>query len=211
VAILVLVVVAGCTIINRGAEPNQTDWDRLAAVQADPLLAGATVSEPGKPLDTSARVYAMRGYLHWDSAKIDGLDYALASDPQGMWQEAKARINPFLNGGWEFIGMRCNPLGEAEFIATKEFAGVTVALLAGFIIDSSDGGHYAHFQYTATIPFHSEVNDPWGFHRLAAGPVCLDEPSPPSEITTDESATPLPLSLRSGMSPHVPMPADPSS
>jgi hypothetical protein len=192
-------------MLNRGAKPNQTDWDRLAAVRADPVLANAEVSEPGKPLDTSARVYAMRGYLHWNS----DMNYDLPSDPQALWTEANAKIQPFLNEGWNLVGMRCDPTGEVSLLGLKEFEGVTVALQAGVFMDrDSNGVRYVHFSYTAVIPFHSESNDPWQWSLLSGGPVCLDASGPPPNVEVNDSGTPVPIGSDQVISAHVVFPAD---
>jgi len=165
---------AGC--YPTAVQPNGVDADRLAVLEAEPLLSGGT-SHPAEPNRTSANANAKRAHVDVEQAWS-------AIDASNTWISAQELLTEMRDDGWVVILQNCKAtaqgLKSAEVVALKELDEFT----AGVIVKLDSDGAYLD----AFAPFHEEETNPWG-PLDAQTDGCLDETVEPVTNTTTNSRT----------------------
>jgi hypothetical protein len=165
---------AGC--YPTAVQPNEVDADRLAALAAEPVLAGAT-QHAAEPNRTSANANAKRAHVSVEQ------NWSTGGSPE-TWSLVQELLTELRADDWVVILQNCKAtasgLTSAEIVALKELDDFT----AGLIVKADDGGA----QLEAYAPFHEEEANPWG-PLDAQTDGCLDSPSEPDTNTTTTTRT----------------------
>ena len=165
---------AGC--YPTPVQPNDVDTERLAALAAEPLLAGGT-EHPAAANRTSANANASRAHVTTEQ------EWG-AIDSSNIWVSAQELMTELRAEDWVVIVQNCKAtsqgLRSAEIVALKELDEFT----AGAVIKLDADGAYVD----AFAPFHEEEANPWGpLNAQADG--CLDASVEPVTSTTTTTRT----------------------
>ena len=165
---------AGC--YPTAVQPNGVDADRLAALEAEPLLSGGT-PHAAEANRTSANANAKRAHVTVEQEWT-------AIDASNTWVSARELLTEMRSDDWVVILQNCKAtaqgLKSAEVVALKELDEFT----AGVILKLDADGAYLD----AFAPFHEEETNPWGALD-AQTDGCLDSTDEPTTNTTTNSRT----------------------
>lgn len=172
--VVAALLLAGC--YPTAVQPNEVDAERLAALQAEPLLSGGT-PHAAEANRTSANANAKR-------AHVDVEQQWNAIDASNTWISAQELLTEMRADDWVVILQNCKAtaqgLKSAEVVALKELDEFT----AGVIVNLDSDGAYLD----AYAPFHEEETNPWGpLDAQTNG--CLDTPDEPTTNTTANART----------------------
>ena len=173
-AIAVLLLLAGC--YPTGVEPTKVDSDRLAALEAEPVLAGGRPSA-AEVNRTSANASAERAHVTVSQDWTTGG----GSETWSLTQELLAELR---DESWVVVLQNCKAtesgLRSAELVALKELDGFTAGMIVKIETDGASLEAYA--------PFHEEDDNPWG-PLDAQEDGCLDSVDEPTDDTTTNTRT----------------------
>ncbi len=173
-ALAVLLLLAGC--YPTGVEPNDVDADRLAALEAEPVLAGGRPSA-AEANRTSANANAKRAHVAVEQ------DWTTGGSSE-TWPLTQELLTELRAASWVIVLQNCKAtesgLHSAELVALKEFDGFTAGMIVKIDADGANLDAYA--------PFHEEDANPWGALDPQEGG-CLDAPEEPADDTTTDTRT----------------------